>query len=212
MTLMTTADLLWPVSYRWHIQTAWGAYTTVLSVDVPELHGQLEKSRQLGSLLYMSAVADATVQSVRPFIQETVCWQVGEFPAVTIPQIPQGQRFGAAAPRDNTACLVMHTGHSDGRARRRWFLGGMPADWAENGLLTLEGAENLQELGRGMVAGLVAGSGALPMRWIIAYPQAVPVAGPIGTTVGFRYVQSLRVCQYTERVPELSQELWPSAD
>jgi hypothetical protein len=106
----------------------------------------------------------------------------------------------------------MHTGDDDGRARRRWFLGGMPADWQRDGQLTLEGAEQLQTIARSMICGLVAGMGDMPMRWLLAYPRAVPGDGLYPAQPAFRYVSHLRVCYFTERVPELSQAIWPQDD
>lgn len=211
-SLIPLSALAWPISWRWHIQAPWGVYTQVLTVDAPELQDNPEKSRTLGKALYQGSVATATTRGTAPFFQETVCWKMSDLPMPDFLNVQQGTRFGPAAPRDRTAVIVMHTDHGDGRSRRRWFLGGMPADWQRDGLLTVEGAEELQTVARGMIVGLVAGDGPLPMRWLLAYPEAIPGDGLIPPQVAFRLVSHLRVCQYTERTPALSSDLWPSAD
>lgn len=210
--LLTAANFAWPVSWRWHIQAPWGVYTQVLTVDAPELQDNPTKSRALGKVLYMGSVAQATTRATAPFFQETVCWKMSDLPFADFLNTQQGWRWGSAAPRERSAVIVMHTGHDDGRARRRWFLGGMPADWQADGLLTLEGAEELQTVARSMVMGMIAGGGGRPLQWLLAYPEAIPGDGLVPPQVGFRMVSHLRVCQYTERVPSLSSELWPSAD
>jgi hypothetical protein len=206
------SDFAWPISWRWHIQAPWGVYVHSLTVNAPELVDNLDASRKLGGLLYGGTVATATVGSTVPFLQEMVCWRASELPTVSYLNVQRGYLYGPAAARDQTGVIVMHTGHGDGRARRRWYLGGMPKDWSAGGLLTLEGAENLQTLGRQMINGLVAGSGQLPAEMLIAYPYSVPVSGLIGRMVSFRRISHFRVCQYTGKVPALSGNLWPQED
>lgn len=206
------SELAWPISWRWHINAPWGAYNLVLSADAPSLVDNVPASQRLGKLLYALSVAPATTTSTRPVYQETVCWRQSDVPTAEGVSNLQGARFGGAAARSSSACLVMLTGHEDRRGKRRLYLGGIPSGWAQDGLLTAPGAERLQEIARSLIAGLVAGTGDLLMRWVIAYPRSVPIAGPIGQEVSFRLVQSLRVCQYLERTPDLSGLIWPQPD
>jgi hypothetical protein len=208
-TLIPLSALAWPISYRWHIQTPFGAYNTELCVDAGELVDDVEASAMLGRLLFSSAIAVAITRHCRPTIQEMICWKVGDAPSAIPLTLEQGFHFATAAARNETGVMVLHTGHADGRARRRIFFGGMPASWADDGLLSRPGAERLQEVGRGWICGLVAGSGSLPARLLIAYPRSVPLSGGIGEEVGFRTVETVRVCQFTERCPDLGGMIWP---
>lgn len=206
------SEFAWPITYRWHIQSPFGVYVSSLSVNAPQLEDQAEAAHRYGQMLYQGTVATATCRSSHPFIQEMVQWKVSDVPSVSQPSGIEGHLFGLAAPRDQTGVLVLHTGHADGRGRRRLYLGGMPRSWSLDGLLTVAGAEGLQTLGRSIINGLVAGSGPLPAELLVAYPYSVPVSGPIGREVSFRRVSHIRVCQHTARTPDLAQGIWPSPD
>lgn len=205
-------ELVWPISWRWHIQAPWGTYNTVLSVEAPSLVDNVPASQRLGKLLYALSVAPATTISTRPTFQETVCWKNGDVPTAEGVSQLQGARFGATSARSSSPVMVMLTGHEDGRGKRRLYFGGAPAAWSDGEQLRVGGAERLQEIGRSLIAGMVAGTGDLLMRWMLAYPRSVPISGPIGQEVSFRPVTSLRICSHVERTPELSQLIWPQPD
>jgi len=208
-TLVRLDQLTWPISWRFTISAPWGQYAQVITVEAPELFGEREKSQKLGELVYQSLVASATTFQTRCIYIETVVWRGGSFPWPSSPDQLRGDHFAASTARHDTGVLVLHTGHADGLARRRFYLGGMPSTWTSGRLLNVEGAERLQELARGMIVGLVTGSGHLPMRLLLAYPRKLDLGGVFGPVVGFRFVEHIRVCQYTERAPDLSEELWP---
>lgn len=210
--VLRLSEMVWPISWRWMIQTPFGPTSTVLSVEAPQLEDKPEASARLGKLLYMLAVAPATTMSTHPSFQETVCWKNSDVPFAEGVTQMRGMLLSSTSSREDSAVLVMRTGHPDPRGSRQFHLGGIPASWSSDGMLNETGARQLQTHARGLLAGMVAGVGDLPYRWVIAYPRSVPISGPIGQEVSFRYVQTLRVCQYTSKAPELSGLIWPQPD
>jgi hypothetical protein len=140
---------------------------------------------------------------------QMMCWRGMLAPSFIPQQLGNGHVFGATAARDDTAVIVMHTGHGDARSRRRLFFPGTPAAWVADGMLKKEGAEAFQEVARGLMLGLGAVTGASAAQWLIAYPNMFEDGLSPAVKVGFRFVNFVRVCLFTERMPEGNQINWP---
>ena len=199
----------WPITWRFDIQAPWGATQQDFTCDVPALYDDLEASRACGVALWTSALAGASTASVALVGITTKCWK-SEAPVLPFTLIPQfGKRGGATAPRERSACIKMipRTPHALGQ--RRLYLPGVPLNWTTPEVLTKDGAEELQALARGLIIGLADPIQPPAARWMIAYPRMFE-DGPLGApSVGFRYVDSARVCLYVERCPSPSLGVWP---
>lgn len=202
--MLSLYNLTWAVTTTYHMSAPWGLTQVSLTVDAPELYGKVPESVQLGLELWNRSIATAMCRSVYLEFQDTICWH--QIPiGMPIPRLQvRGQLFGASTGRDDSACIVMHTGHADSYARRRMILPGIPKSWVVDGLLTENGMGKLEDLGHMMMMGMAAHITGGPMAWLIAYPDALDPEPGNFTGVGFRSVEYLRICHHTERAPDTS--------
>lgn len=180
-----------------------------LTVDVPELTDNLEATVALGRLLWQRGVAPATTRQSVLWYWETVVWKGLPVPVAQPDGFSTGLLEGTAAAREDSPVVVMHTGHADGRGRRRFFLAGAPASWVPDGLMTMNALNAAEAWGRLMMVGLSRHITGSPLLWLLRYPQLLPVTVDNPSGVAFRRVEYLRCCWHTERAPDPSPAPWP---
>jgi len=200
-------DLVWPMTIRYHISAPWGMSQITLSVDVPEFHDQPASSLLLGRELWDRSIASAMTRDVMLEIVETWTWRMGWGSFVAPQTNVRGGQIAPAAPRRDSGCLVLHTGHSDNYARRRLILPGIPRSWAHDGLLTDGARGALETMAQFMVMGMCGHLNGAPMIWLNHYPDVDKgdPTNPFG--VAFRRVEFVRVCWHTDRAPDPSMAL-----
>lgn len=202
-------DFEWPITFRWHMQTPFGRTQQDFTVDAPGLRDDIEGSMALGHVLWQRSIAPAMVTDVELTHHDTVMWR---FVAAGLPQLNtanRGMLAGTAAPRDDSACIVMHTGHMDHRAVRRLIIPGIPSAWASDGLIGVGARHALESLGQGLIMGLARHLTGSPMLWLLAYPQLLEPQSDNPSGVGFRKVEYLRIAWHTDKAPLPSSEPWP---
>ena len=207
--LLELEALAWPITIRYQVRTDYGDTSQELTVDVPALQGAYEPSWKLGEELWRRAVAPATSGHAELIGYDTVLWKLAPAAIPTPVYFCPGGLSGAHGPRTQQGCLVLHTGHLDRRARRRFHLPAIPASWHEGGLLTPSGLRALDGWGKTMFMGLNGEMWGGPFAWYIAYPEALPATAANGNGVAFRRVAFVRSCWHTAQAPELSQSPWP---
>jgi len=209
LQLLTAADLAWPLTYRYHISGPFGGSQFELSVNAPSLYENMDASKRLAPLLWVIGVAPATTTATQCDFVEMVAHRASIIPSVFAPQGLSGTRLSAGSGRAHAAVLGFHSGHHDGLALKRWYAAGMPTSWQSGGMLTREGAERMQELGRGWIAGCGVDAGATDPQLLIRAPRSIPGSLPGSFVDGFRFVRHVRVMQYTAPVPEPGNLAWP---
>lgn len=199
----------WPITYRWHVSAPWGLTQQELSIDVPALEGDEGKSRTFGPMLWRTVVAPATTFQTYLVGTDVVCWKglAAPLPHVHVPV--GGVRGGDPCSRENTPQVVLHTGHTDDMARRRFFLAGAPESWVGGRMVTLEGWDELESWWNALgvfARELVPGA---PAQLLIAYPNLLPTSVENPTGVGFRKVVTGRGTLHAARAPDPSGASWP---
>lgn len=196
------ADLSWPVTVLWDISTPFGLAHLELTVDIPALTDKPLETEFVCTQLFSDAIAPAISFQCTLVAGANYVWKLGR--AVDRdPRFPGGTQPALAAPKGHGVAVVMHTGHTDRRARRRLILPGCPRGWIDNtGQVTEHGAGKLLTHLRGMFGGLNGSVENAPMAWLLAYPDAItdPLTGT--KHPGFRRVEWLRLCSYTVPVPD----------
>jgi hypothetical protein len=206
---MRLSDTIFPVSYRYWLDTPYGLTMQELTVDLPDYGATPEVASELGPLLWQQTVAHATTSSVSLFLVEIMLWKGGLFPTVLPVSGVQGYRIGLSSPVEDCGALVFMSGHMDRQARKRFCVPGIPAGWASHGMLTTPGAEGLQELARGMFVGIAEEAAGSQFTWLNAWPGYFEDGMTPGQRVMFRHVRHVRVCQYTDPMPSQGSPVWP---
>lgn len=201
--------LEWPVTFRWLIRAPWGRTQQELTVDVPALKDDVGASGRLGYELWKRAVAAATTNQVLLEAVDYIPWRFSPVPLFGLEPPVAGLLQGIPAPRADTACIVMHTGHLDRLSTRRMAVPGVPYRWINERLVTVGGRQALEALGQLMVMGMCGTLTGAPMVWMLAYPGLLEptIENPSG--VAFRRMEYLRICWHTTKAPEPSGEPWP---
>lgn len=202
-------DYAWPVTYRYRMRAPWGDTQTEMSLDVPALQGDLNSSLKLGGELWRRAIAPAITRHVELLGTDVVMWRYQPSALPMSESFSKGLLVGTPAPRADSACLVLLTGHFDKMGFRRLFLPGIREAWVAGGLLTRTARGALQDLSYSLVMGLCTGIVGAPYTWLIAYRDLLPATSSNPSGVSFRPVQGLRVCHHTEKAPEPSGMPWP---
>lgn len=201
LNMIGLAELAWPVTYTLFMDTPAGETQQVVTVNVPQLEGNLEATRRLGPLLWSVLTAPAVVGDVRQYVSFANPWRVLTVPAPYAGIEGRGNLIGISSSRENTPQLVMMTGHNDSYGFRRLFLAGAPRGWSSGGLLTREGWEALLPHAAGCMLGLATPDLVSGLEWLIAYPNVLQPATSSLPGVAFRRVSHLRVCQHTDTAP-----------
>lgn len=208
--LLTPDQLTWPLSFRFTTQAPWGETRQELSVDAPGLAGSIEGSMALGEELWRRVVAPATSRDVSLLTWDTVVWKLAPVPFTSAPIFAKGLLSRTAAPRADTPVVVMHSGHTDDRGTRRFFLAGSPLEWSHEGVLTNAGKLAAEGWAQMAVMGLCSHLTGSPFVWLLAYPRALPESMLNPSGVAFRRVEFLRVPTLTEKAPDPSGASWPA--
>lgn len=209
LQLLELSDLIWPLSYRYHLAGPWGGSQVELHVDAPSLWDQAEASAKLGGLLWNNAIAHAISLNVDVVFIERVVWKSSPLPIIGAADGLQGMHPSRTSSNRRNPCMVLHSGHHDGYALHRFTMPGAPRDWHDGSFLTLEGAEQMQTLARGWLMGMGDPVGAYDPVLLICHGRALP--GPLEGTYnpGWRKVQHIRVLQHAERLQSPGNLLWP---
>lgn len=208
--LLTLDQLVWPISFQYVLTSEQGLTQQNITVEAPGLWGQHEASSTLGKLLWRFGLAPASTSSTVLSALQMMCWKDMMVPSFLPGGGAQGTQWGTTAPRSECAVLVSHTGHEDAKGRRRLFLPGTPSRWVKDGMLNRAGCEELQTLARGLILGIGHATGAAAAQWMHYYPAAIDPPGGGPKQVGFRRVNHVRVCLFTERTPDPSVAAFPS--
>lgn len=196
------AELIWPVTYTYQMSVPWGAASLRLTVDYPDAANDLERTQASIIPLWKAAVAPATSFLTVFFQGDAYCWKWGVGVAAA-GEFPPGENGIHPAGKARGLPLVMHTGHTDKAGQRRLIIPAVPSDWFDElGQLNDDGAGKALTYARGLYGGLNGSIENTPFAWMLAYPDAItdPLTG--FKAPGFRYVEYLRVCQYSVPVPD----------
>lgn len=192
----------YPLSYRFGVSAPWGRSHFDLTWNIPT-------APQIGLMFpeygqFMLRASIALAMSWRARVDSAWVCRWAEDAVWTPLDWSQlaGQESGAVAARGDSACITMMSDHTDPEGFRRLTIPGVPAAFAEEGMLTTYGAEQVQTLARAMIAGTGLDMGASSPVWMMLYPNAYPEGIVPAARVGFRYVRRVRVCQHTDRAPD----------
>lgn len=209
LKMIAPGDLVYPVSYLFQIRTPWGFTQQEVSVDMPDYSSEKDIVNGVGDLLWQTLIATAICRSCSIDLIMAVRWKQVPLAVPFVPSFSSGRLFQTVSPREESACIQMHTGHTDSYATRRFFLAGIPNNWHSDGLLNDRGWDNVLAHMQGVWMGMSSFFTGSEMQWLIAYPRVVDATISNISGVGFRRVVALRVCHHTEKAPELTTELWP---
>lgn len=203
------SETIYPVSYRYLLQTPFGQTSQEITVDLPTHAASYEVAAALGPTLWATTIATAISHQVKLLAFDMMIWKAMLGPVFLPVANTGGLLWEDPAPADESGVLVLHTWHGDGESRRRLFMPCVPQSWVSHGMLTTKGAEELQTLARGMCIGILEEAAGSQFTWLNAYPNLFPGGLIPGDRVGFRHVRGVRVCQYTERAPDRGAVVWP---
>lgn len=202
-------DFEWPVTYRYHMRAPWGDTQSELTVDVPALKDDIESSTKLGGELWRRAIAAAITRETELVVTDAVIWRFIPSPLPLAEVFSKGLLGGTPATRNRSACLVLHSGHIDRRARQRFALPGIPAEWVTGGLLNRTARGGLERLARAMLMGMCGHLTGGPMVWLLPYPRLLDVSATNPSGVAFRRVEYVRCCWHTRPAPDVTGGPWP---
>lgn len=209
LKMLSSDDLVWPITYRYVAQGGRGLTSWELTVDVPSLEGDRDHSIALGIPLFNNTIATAICTSIDLLYFDYVIHKFSPIPGISGSGGARGLRFGTPAPRTKTACLTFNTEHSDSYGRRQHYLYGMPFTWQDGDFLTGSGWSGAMGYAHLLATGMHSHFSSGSMQHLIAYFGVVPPAVGNFWGVGFRRVASYNVFQYVDKAPELSASLWP---
>lgn len=199
--MLDLQDLAWPVTYQFWVDAPFGETQQTITVNVPQLEGNTEATKRLGSLLWSVLTAPAVVGDVRHYLTWSTAWNAGGLPTPFAGIEGRGNLVGFSASRANTPQIVQLTGHGDSYSKRRLFMGGAPDHWVHDGMLTRAGWEALLPHANGIMLGLATPDLVSGMELLIAYPNVLEASPTNLLGVAFRKVKHLRVCQHTDEAP-----------
>lgn len=209
LMMYPTASLQWPCSARYIVQSRFGWTEQTLSFDLFGLGSTPALTPVVLWDLWTLMVAPATVRSSSLVWLEWVAWKSTPLAQPYVGSFTQGRLVHDTRSRDEQLCIVMHSGHADDYAGRRFFLPGTPAGWSDAGVLTPTGWESGMEMLNAWAMGALAWYVGGQVSLIHAYPGVLPSIPENLAGVAFRLVSDLRLCQYVDKAPTLSSELWP---
>lgn len=209
LALIKLEDLSNPLTWRFNLSTPFGITSQELTLDVPAIGDDLAAALMLGARVWTDHIASAITASCSLDFIELVRWKISPLPVLgAAPARPFASHLPATG-KFNSGLLVLHTGHKDSRARRRFFLPCMPRNWQTDNVLNDAGRKNLGDLSRILIMGLQVDVGGSPMRWLLPYPDSLEA--DIGNLrgVGFRDVRAVRVCDHCDKAPDTVPIDWP---
>lgn len=207
--MIDRGGLFWPCSARYIVQTRFGWTEQTLSFDLFGCQNTPALTPVVLWALWSRLVAPATVRSSSLIWLEWVAWHSTPLAMPYVGPFTQGQIVERTRSRDEQLCIVLHSGHADDYAGRRFFLPGTPIGWSEDGMLTQRGWDNGMNMLNAWAMGALAWYVSGQISLIHAYPGAVDVTTSNLAGVAYRLVSDLRLCQYVDKAPTLSENLWP---
>lgn len=209
LTEWTFNNLQWPCSARYIVQSRFGWTEQTLSFDLFGLSPTPAKTPAVLWALWSLLVAPATVRSSYLVWMEWVAWKSTPLAQPYVGPFTEGRIVERTRSRDEQLCIVMHSGHADDYAGRRFFLPGTPEGWSQDGVLTPHGWESGMTMLNAWAMGALAWWCSGQVSLIHAYPGLLPPTTSNLSGVAFRLVSDLRLCQYVDKAPTLSANLWP---
>lgn len=209
LTEWTKNNLNTPCSARYIVQTRFGWTEQTLSFDLLGMNSTPQYIPVALWSLWTLLVAPATVRSSSLVWMEWVYWKAAPLAQPYVGPFTTGRIVEQTRSRDEQLVLVLHSGHADEYAGRRFFLPGTPAGWSEDGVLTTRGYENGMDMVNAWAMAALAWYCGGTVSLIHAYPGLLPSVPENLAGVAFRLVSDIRLCQYVDKAPELSSSLWP---
>ena len=200
---------VWPVTFRFRLGLPWGETTQVMTVDAPGVQGDIESSLKLSSELWLRAVAPATVQQCTLLYTDVVMWRFQPSALPFSDGLTRGLLAGVASPRNDTACAVFSTDHTDGMAFARFPIAGVPSRWVDDGLLTVGALDALECWGAAVLMGTLRHLVGSPMQLLLHYPRLLDPSSSNPSGVAFRRVERVFGMHHTRPAPVPSSEPWP---
>lgn len=201
MQVATLESRTWPITWRYYMRVGSWRTQQDLTVDAPSLLNNAAASGRLGYELWPLVMAPAMSDQVELEYLEMMAWKVSAAPSVPQPKLLTGVLPLPPASRDDAACVLLHTGHVDGKARRRFYLPGIPSRWVHDGLLTDEAVARLESLMQAAFMGMERPALLSPLDWLLAYPGLLPKTSTNQRGVAFRRVTHPIVTYHTDRAP-----------
>lgn len=209
LNMWALGQLNWPCSARYIVQTRFGWTEQTLSFDLLGMGSTPEKTPIALWALWTLLVAPATVRSSTLIWMEWIAWKQLPLAQPYVGPFTEGRLVERTRARDQQLVIVLHSGHTDDYAGRRFFLPGTPIGWSDGELLTQAGYEHGMDMVNAWAMAALAWYCGGTVSLIHAYPGILePAEGNLGG-VAFRLVSDLRLCQYVDKAPDLSSELWP---
>lgn len=191
------------------MQTPFGWTASVFSFDVFGLENHADKTGAALWAIWAGIVAPATTRQTSLYYIEFVDWKASPLAQVYVGLPLSGRLVRPVGPRSQQGVMILHDDLADDFSGRRFFTPGMPREWCDGELLTDAGWDNLMNLIGGWACGAMGYFGNGQLSLLNAHPHSCDEElGNLGG-VGFRLVSSLRVCQYVDKAPTLSTDLWP---
>lgn len=209
LSMLGLDELTWPVSYRFVEIGSHGWTQTELSLNIPVLNGNHDKTIAAGPTLWQAIVAPATTSSTQLIYFECLIHHEAPLPVLSGASLAFGLQPGTPAARDHSGVLLLHSGHPDELAVRRIFAYGMPAAWTDGETLNDAGWDHLMAWAHGVYMGAAADFIGGTMQLLHMYPRVLPVVPENLNGVAFRRVSDLRVCNYVDKAPDLFLGIWP---
>lgn len=195
-------DLAYPITFRFHLSTAWGFTYQEMTLDIPELQDDLAAIDRFCHALWSVFIATAITASVELFLAEALQWKKGGLPLLMPTSFGNGKIHGTPADMKESGVIVLHTAGVDNNSRRRFYLPGMPKIWQDNRRLSQTGITQLYNWTSVFTMAFLAPELPRPFDWLIAYPRVFDFKPSNVWGVGFRYVERCRVCWHTSKPPE----------
>lgn len=203
-------DFTWPCSYRYNLATAFGYTQLELSVELGLLNGLVEKSVTYGQRLWNEAIAPAINFLTVPLWMDYVIWRSSPATGIAGGLMNSGQVGGRTSGRNDCAVLILHTGENDRYSTRRLFLAGTPRDCVSSRMLTNTGWDHVTRWAHALAMSIVSYGPIAETGLLLMFPNVVDPTPENLLGVGFRRVNYIRVCQYTDKAPEQSTSVaWP---
>lgn len=197
------------MSVQYAMTTPWGWTQQVLSFDIPGLEAAPDKTAAVLWNYWQGLAATAATRNASLIYITYVQWKSSPAPNIYAGLQLSGLHFGPAAARDRSGVLLLHSGHDDKNACRRFFVPSMPVSWQDGELLTDAGWDGLMALAHGWAMGVLSNYCGGEAQLLHAYPRILPIVPENLGGVAFRRVVSLRVLQYVGKAPDWSSEMWP---
>lgn len=191
----------WPITYRWIVQTPTGTVAQTLTMDVPELEPDINKTILWAGLFWGTAVATATSDQCACTEVELYDLLGGGFIRHTFDVPIPGARPEDPCSSSSCPTIQIHSGRMDRFALRTFHFVGSPRSWSSGGLLTDVGMRTIENTAQAYKIAMERPLGLGPIQWLNAYRNI----GQPGTSghlvVGVREVEYVRVCHHTGKAP-----------